>query len=313
MPTATASPNGPAELATQPARLIAAPEPSIESILAAAVDRGIDPVGLEKIAGLYERMMDRRGEQAFNRALAKFHEECPPIVKTREATKEELIPGTKQYRTVRMYGYADLSEITKVIGPALQRNGLVPTWDTTVLENMTVTTCTVRHVDGAAHASSFTCQGVGTKMMNSAQISASAMTYGRRYSLIGVLGLVVDDDDDGRRAAPNPSADADPAAPKVSSRENGHAPINPPVVTKAAIDSLLGRWRKRTGDAWLAANVGGNYEDMRRMVPDALKIAAFGKWAHDVLGPDSPPMTSLGMWTKDAYEMCDQELKQDER
>jgi hypothetical protein len=61
--------------------------PTIEQILIAAVERGIDPDALEKLVALQERVEAKRAEKAFNAAMATFKAECPSILKNREATK----------------------------------------------------------------------------------------------------------------------------------------------------------------------------------------------------------------------------------
>jgi hypothetical protein len=78
-----------------------------------------------------------------------------------------------------LYRYVDLEELTKVIDPHLHKNSLFYSWDTDILNDLTVVTCTVRHVDGHHQSSKFTCKASGTQMMSPAQIAASAVTFGK--------------------------------------------------------------------------------------------------------------------------------------
>ena len=281
---ATTTPPAPLARATDAA-------PSIESILASAVERGMDPASLERLAGLYERMQAVRAEQAFAAALAGFRRDCPPIIKSSEAYN----PKTQRC----MYKYADLSTVASTIAGALDKHGLSYSWDTAVAENVTVTTCTLRHIEGAKHSASFTCQGAGTPIMNSAQVAASAFTFGRRYSLLGVLGLVVDADDDGRDAVPNPAPAHDTAQPAVPTREERQrSGVTGPAANTPTPTATGGVTKKHLGALFAAFKLA---------FPDAPTIEKFLAWANETVG--TVGLTSaVSTWTMGAYEKLAMEL-----
>jgi hypothetical protein len=248
--------------------------PSVESILMAAVERGVDAANLERLVALHERVTQQRAVQAFNEALAAFQRDCPPIIKNRDALNKD---GRQMYR------FADLSEITTIIDPILQRHGLSKKWDTDMVGDLTVTTCTIAHVAGHRESSKFTCKGSGTSLMNAAQVSASAVTFGRRHSLVLALGLTVDEDDDGRRAAPRDKPDADPEQPKVPTRaERQAAGDGSPRVTVEDLNDLAVEWRQAT------KNPKGT-------------AAEFAAWAKGVLKTDAD-LTRVGSWTVDSID-----------
>lgn len=247
--------------------------PTIEQTLAVAVERGMTGDGIDKLAQVYEREMARRARRAFIDALRSFREECPPILKNRA-------PEGAKFR------YADLEEITKIVDPILFRNGLAYRWDTEMQDDRTVVTCHLSHVDGHTESSHFSCLGSGTKAMNSMQIAASAVTYGRRYSLTGAIGITVDTDDDGRRAVANPQPPADPAAPRVGTREEGHTPQSAddgtPRVTKMMLGNLFAGWHAKH--------------------PDEPKTSiAFAEWVVGTLKLDCAPvtLTNVNGWSID--------------
>jgi hypothetical protein len=158
-----------------------AAEPTIGMILQSAVERGMDPAGMEKLAAIYERELSRRAEREFIEALASFRRECPPIMKVKTADVQTKSGGKMHYN------FAPLEEITKVVDGPLLRNGLTYTWDQELSDGLVVVTCTLSHEGGHKRSSKFTCQASGTSVMSPAQVQASAVTFGRRYSLTGVL------------------------------------------------------------------------------------------------------------------------------
>jgi hypothetical protein len=122
--------------------------------------------------------------------------------------------------------------------------------------------------------------------MSDAQKSASAVTFGRRYTLTGVLGLTVDEDDDGRRLAePNPQPPADPAAPRVPTREERSAPADPNRVTAADLNALLAHYRDRTENP--EANPG-----------------ELAEWASGLLGVPANLLGTPRNWTREGIDKC---------
>jgi hypothetical protein len=94
--------------------------------------------------------------------------------------------------------YADLQSVWEAARPALQKSGLsvTQTFANTNGEVVTVVT-TLLHKSGEWIRSELTLkpskpdpQGIG-----------SAITYGRRYGLSAILGIVADEDDDGNAAS----------------------------------------------------------------------------------------------------------------
>ncbi len=102
--------------------------------------------------------------------------------------------------------YADLWRIWQAAKPVLVANGLsiLQTFEKSDGETVTIVT-TLLHVSGEWVSSALTLkptkpdpQGIG-----------SAITYGRRYGLSSILGIVADEDDDGNGAStPKPKTPA---------------------------------------------------------------------------------------------------------
>lgn len=119
------------------------------------------------------------------KALAQFHTECSPVVKSADN------PFFKSK-------YATLDAIQEHIRVPLQSCGLVVTQANEVKEGSAYVVSTVWHVEsGEFLESEFPV--VVTKP--TAQEYGSAVSYAKRYSLSGLLNLTIqDEDDDGNKA-----------------------------------------------------------------------------------------------------------------
>ena len=147
--------------------------------------------------------------------------------------------------------FASLDAVMEAVGPILTRHGLV--WVTLPGREDGEPVLAYRLVHAATGDA---LEGSMPLMLKSAdpQGQGSALTYARRYSIMAVLGLVPDEDDDGNRAqkasereqAGPPYGEA--ASPEVATSARHAvawmlgAPVNSEPVT-----TLLGRIEKRAG------------------------------------------------------------------
>ena len=152
---------------------------------------------LEKLVGLQERQEDRQAQKDFYAALARFQSQCPEV--TKNATAEKATgSGFK-----KLYTYAKLDHIRRTIRPLLTECGFSYGWDESWGDGYVEVTCTLRHAAGHSEKSTHRSQvDHGNRMMSAPQKGGSAVQYGRRNSLVDVLGIdTADEDDDGANAA----------------------------------------------------------------------------------------------------------------
>lgn len=143
-------------------------------------------------------------------ALVKALGELSDVPKGREAK----IPT----KTGASYGYkyADLADTLSMVRPILARHGLAVTQTASNPDSDTVAiTTTLIHTSGEWMSFHPLLLPNG----RTAQETGSAITYGRRYSLLAVLGLAAEDDD-GASAAPRQSR----SVPARSSERPSPAP-----------------------------------------------------------------------------------------
>lgn len=174
------------------AKAVAAAENDPGSLIALALREQVPVEVLERLVALHERVSERNAEVALANALAAFQAECPAI--PRVSTAEVKKNGIKQYE----YKFAPLDEIVRVIRPHLTAHGFSYVHDAVVTNQGVTVTCTLQHVMGAKRVATFSGPIDTSGGKNPIQQVASARSYGRRYSLVDVLGLITEDDDDAR-------------------------------------------------------------------------------------------------------------------
>lgn len=134
---------------------------------------------------LIEMQKDIMKQQAiinFNNDFALMSKKIPVIAKSKKA-----------HTTM----YAPLEDIVKVVQPILSEHGFSVSFSTqqNSLDSVTIT-CTLMHKDG--HSTSTELE-LPTKAvnnsMNAMQAIGAAITYGKRYTISGLLNISTGDDD----------------------------------------------------------------------------------------------------------------------
>lgn len=151
-------------------------------------------------------VVDHNGiDDAFVAAWAELDE----LARTREAKVETRTGGNYSY------SYADLADVLRAVRTVFARHGLAVTQPVSGADG-TVTVGTVLvHASGGRLSSPTLTLPAG----NTPQATGSAITYGRRYSLLATCGLATEDDDavaaKPQRAAPRKTVAKAPPKPKT--------------------------------------------------------------------------------------------------
>lgn len=199
------------------------------------------------------------------------------------ASHEAKIPG-KEGRQGYSYKYGDLSDALTALRSTLNSHGVAIVQSTgTVDRGVQITTMLV-HESGQWVKSDPLLMPVST---NNAQAVGSAITYARRYQLLGMVGLAPEDDD-GRDAHDNPpeqpkalrrrvERDAEPAEPDLGPRCRGKKgkPIADAVGDRSLrVADMLGKTSEavyRSALRWASVDVG-KYGEGHRLGPADLTI-----------------------------------------
>lgn len=154
-----------------------------------AVSKGADIVQLERLMDLQERYEAAQSKKLFNEAMSQFQSALPVIEK-----KGEVDYTSNKGRT--FYKYAKLEDIAQAIRPALKQSGLSYRFNQQQDGNFIKVTCTVTHKSGHSESSSLTGTPDLSGGKDQMKALASTVSYLRRYTLTGLLGIVVGGEDD---------------------------------------------------------------------------------------------------------------------
>jgi hypothetical protein len=193
-----------------------------QALLAKAIETGAGIDTLERLVTLAKDIRQVTAREAWYEAMAQFQQTCPAILKSKTA---KIVTARGSYS----YSYATLEEILGVVQPLLGQLGLSVSWRQKHDPHAVEASCVVAHKLGHQEESGFIAMPYGTDgRMNPAQAVGSALTYARRYSLLAILGLAPEDDDDAQgtahEAPSEPRARRDPPAePEDAHREEAAA------------------------------------------------------------------------------------------
>ena len=184
-----------------------------QSLIAQAITAGAGIDTMERLVALAKDVREVQAREAWYAAMAEFQRSCPSIKKTAKAKIQTRGGGAYEYK------YAPLDEIMAVIQPVMGPLGLSVSWRSTVEKEAVVVSCRVSHTLGHHEESGGISMpvGQGDGGANPAQRVGIAATYAKRYSLLGIIGMAPEDDDDAASAHPTPEPKGTPDASAVIS------------------------------------------------------------------------------------------------
>lgn len=163
-------------------------------LLELAVSNNADVDKLEKLMALQERWDAEQARKAYFTALADLQSELPVIRKLKTAS----FPTKNGHMS---YNFASLDDISEQIKPFLQKHGFSYRFEQDFASNAILITCIITHKSGHSEKCSMPGGADTSGNKNALQQAASTVTYLRRYTLTGALGIATADQDiDGRIA-----------------------------------------------------------------------------------------------------------------
>ena len=149
-------------------------------LLQTAVEQGADIDKLEKLMDLQDRYNAEQARKEFAEALAGFQSELGPIIKRKQGHNCK---------------YADIDDIAQAVRPTLDKFGLAYSFSQDQDNTGIFVTCTVRHKSGHSESNRMGAPFDTSGGKNNIQAIASSVTYLRRYTLTGALGITTGEDD----------------------------------------------------------------------------------------------------------------------
>lgn len=140
---------------------------------------------VEQLFKLYTQMDAERARRAYHAAFASM--ELPAVERRGTAHNAKK--------------YARFEDISETIGPVLRENGFRVSFRMKDEPGKVVVTCILSHAGGHCEETthSFPFDTSGNK--NAIQSIGSATSYGKRYTMLALLGIATKDEDDDGKAA----------------------------------------------------------------------------------------------------------------
>lgn len=155
-----------------------------------AVNNGADIVQLEKLMDLQERYEAGQALKSYNKSMSIFQSLLPIIEK-----KGNVFYQGKNGKADTDYDYAKLEDIAIAIRPALKESGISYRWTQKQKDGYINVTCIATHVDGHSEQNDLFANPDSSGGKDGLKAIASTISYLRRYTLTGLLGITVGGED----------------------------------------------------------------------------------------------------------------------
>lgn len=202
-----------------------------QALIQTAIERGATIETIERLVDLAKDVQATLAKRLYHAAMAKFHEQCPPIYKTARAEIRTKSGGTYHY------SYAPLEDIESIAFPVMGQLGLYVSYRVRHDAQQVFSNCRITHEAGHFEESGEVAMPIteydGTGA-NPAQRVGIASAYAKRYSLLAALGRTPETDPDG-------SLEGQPATVQMPTRK-GDAVAEKPS-GKPPTEEGGGRWR----------------------------------------------------------------------
>ncbi|MBP7662304.1 MAG: ERF family protein [Shewanella sp.] len=143
---------------------------------------------LKQMMDLQERVLDRNAKQDYMASFAEMQPKLPAIEKKGTAHNSK---------------YAKYEDIIDSVRPILGNHGFGFSHKVNQTDAKIEVTCTLTHKSGYSESTQFVAPADTGGSKNAVQAVGSTIAYGKRYTLLALLGIATkDEDDDGDTANP---------------------------------------------------------------------------------------------------------------
>lgn len=161
-------------------------EIGIQELFKKAIEKDASIDTLERLMKIREDIKKEKAKEEFFQALGEFQKRLKPISTDSQVLNKD---GTVRYR------YASLKKIMQEIQPLLSECGFSISFETERVGSDVKVSCILKHIAGHQEKSSFVIPIETSNYMNDIQKMGSTLTYAKRYALMGVLNIIVEDSD----------------------------------------------------------------------------------------------------------------------
>lgn len=182
---------------------VTAQQDTAARLIEVALQSNADIEKLERLLVLQQKWQAEQARMAFFDALSGFQSNLPPIKKMKKASFPTRNGGRMEY------SYASLDDVAEAIRPLLAQYGLAYRFEQKFdVGGMVWVKCILSHSAGHSEECSMPAFADDSGQKSAIQQVASTITYLRRYTLTGVLGIATTDQDlDGADAGDNQNSE----------------------------------------------------------------------------------------------------------
>lgn len=223
---------------------------SVENLIQQAIVHNTPVDTMERLLAMRRELKAEYAKEEFDKAMAKFQGECPTIKKTKA--------GGKTNSGSVAYWFAPLDVIVDQVKEPIERNGFSYLVRTETKAEGVKVTVIVKHKAGHSEPTDVEIPlGTKTGVMSASQVTASALTFAKRYAFCNAFGILTGDDDDDANLTKNvPSqAQSTPKSQNFNNQGDNQTPPTPPQadwkklkISPAQIGMLKGQLRSLEKD-----------------------------------------------------------------
>lgn len=167
----------------------------------AVSSKDIDPVKMQLLLDVQERIMNKQAVQDFDEAMKRVNEDLPRIIKKGSVGYKED-KNNKNSATVEAFKFARYEDVDEKLRPLLKREGFTLSFTSDWRDGGgLIMHATLSHKGGHSVKSSLPLALDTSGGKNNVQAMGSTTSYGRRYLCYMLFNIVtVGEDDDGKSA-----------------------------------------------------------------------------------------------------------------
>lgn len=195
---------------------------SVENLIQQAIVHNTPVDTMERLLAMRRELKAEYAKEEFDKAMSKFQGECPVIRKTKA--------GGKTNSGDVAYWYAPLDSIVSQTKEPIQQNGFSYMTKTETGDQKVKVTVIVKHKAGHSEPTDVEVPlGTKTGVMSASQVTASALTFAKRYAFCNAFGILTGDDDDDAEQTKNvPSQAQSTPKPQNFNNQGDKTPPPPP-------------------------------------------------------------------------------------
>lgn len=157
------------------------------AMLKAAKEAGIEPKDIQGFLDVQINWEANEAKKAYVKAMTEFKANPPKIIKDKAVS---FGAGKASYK------HASLAKVCESVNAGLSNHGLSASWSTIQEESGGISViCKITHRLGHSECTKLTANADTSGSKNSIQAIGSTITYLQRYTLLSLVGLATEDQD----------------------------------------------------------------------------------------------------------------------